>query len=272
MDGALASVLKRDRLAVGAALGVIALLAWGYILWLARGPGMADAMPDMGGMADMPGMDMAMMAPAFTPWTAGHAVFMFSMWAVMMVGMMTPTAAPMILIYARVARRAEAGGTPFAAAGWFAAGYLLCWTLFAALATGAQYGLERLALLSPGMVSSSRYFGAGVLFAAGLYQFTPFKESCLAWCRAPLSFIQRRGGFRPGIGASLRLGFLHGLYCVGCCWALMALLFVGGVMNILWIAAIMAYVLAEKLIPHGAMVSRLAGLAAIGAGVWTILL
>ena len=267
-DGALAAVLKRDRLTVGAALGFVALLAWAYILWLARGPGMADAMPSMN---DMPGMDMAMMAPAFTPWSASHAVFMFGMWAVMMVGMMTPTAAPMILIYASVARRAEAGGTPFASAGWFAAGYLLCWSLFAVLATGAQYGLERLALLSSAMVSSSRYFGAAVLFAAGLYQVTPLKKACLSWCRAPLAFIQRQGGFRPGIAASLRLGWRHGLYCTGCCWALMALLFVGGVMNIFWIAAIMIYVLAEKLIPRGGAVSVAAGLAAIGAGVWTLL-
>jgi predicted metal-binding membrane protein len=271
-DGALAMVLRRDRLLVGGALAIIAALAWAYVLWLAYAPG---AMPmaamsgmDMGGM-DMPGMDMAMMAPAFTPWTAGHALFMFTMWAVMMVGMMTPTAAPMILIYTGVARQAQR--TAFAAAGWFAAGYLLSWTLFAALATSAQYGLERLALLSPAMVSSSKDLGAGVLFAAGLYQFTPFKNACLSYCRAPLAFIQRQGGFRPGIAASLRLGWRHGLYCIGCCWALMALLFVGGVMNILWIAAIMVYVLAEKLIPNGRAVSAVAGLAAIGYAVWTLL-
>lgn len=271
-DSALVLVLRRDRLLVGGALTVIAALAWAYVLWLAYGP---SAMP-MAGMADMsgmdmnmPGMDMGVMAPGFTPWTASHALFMFSMWAVMMVGMMTPTAAPMILVYARVARQAE--DTPFAAAGWFAGGYLLSWTLFAALATGAQYGLERLALLSPSMVSNSKYLGAGVLFAAGLYQFTPFKNACLSSCRAPLAFIQRQGGFKPGPLASLRLGWRHGLYCIGCCWALMALLFVGGVMNIFWIAAIMIYVLAEKLVPYGRSVSMIAGLAAIGAGVWTLL-
>src|SRR5208282_2367329 len=144
-------------------------------------------------------------------------------------------------------------------AGWFAAGYLLAWTSFAALATTAQYGLERVALLTPMMASANKWFGAAILFAAGAYQFAPLKDSCLASCRAPLSFVLRHGGFRADAVGSLSLGFRHGLYCIGCCWALMALLFVGGVMNILWIAGLMIFVLVEKIIPAGRYVSRAVG-------------
>ena len=265
--GALSALLKRDGLIAAGALIALTALAWAYVLWLAAEMNTASA--------SMPGMDMgAMMAPAFVPWTAMHALFVFVMWAVMMIGMMTPSVAPMVLIYTQVARQSRtlAGtlGKPFAPAGWFASGYLLAWTLFAALATAAQYGLEQAALLSPSMASTSRYFGGGLLIVAGLYQLSPLKNACLSQCRAPLSFVQRHGGFQSTVFGSLRLGTQHGLYCIGCCWALMALLFVGGVMNVLWIAAIMIFVLAEKIIPGGRYLSTLAGVAALAAGAWMI--
>jgi predicted metal-binding membrane protein len=216
-----------------------------------------------GGMA-------AMAAPAARPWTPATFVFMFAMWAVMMVGMMLPSAAPMLLIHARVARQSLTQGRPFAPTAWFAGGYLLAWTLFSAGATAAQWALDRALLMTPMMASASPYLGAGILIAAGLYQWSPLKDVCLTQCQAPLLFIQRHGGFRrDGLG-SLRLGLRHGFYCVGCCWALMALLFVVGVMNILWIAAIAIFVLLEKAVPAGRLVSRLAGTALVAAGVYTL--
>jgi predicted metal-binding membrane protein len=187
------------------------------------------------------------------------------MWSVMMIGMMTPSVAPMILIYARVARQAASRGTPFAPAGWFALGYFLAWTAFAAVATTLQWGLERLLLVAPMAGQAAPSLGGALLVAAGVYQWTPLKDACLASCQSPLRFIQHHGGFRAGRGASIALGLRHGLYCLGCCWALMLLLFAGGVMNLLWIAALGALVLAEKLIP-GRLVQRAAGLAMIAAG------
>jgi predicted metal-binding membrane protein len=194
----------------------------------------------------------------------------FAMWAAMMVGMMIPSATPMILIYARLGRQAAARGKPFAATGWFAAAYLLTWAGFALMATAAQWGLQRAALLDPMMASPSQVFGGIVLVAAGVYQWTPLKDKCLAQCQSPLMFIQRQGGFHRDRWRSLALGARHGAYCVGCCWALMTLLFVGGVMNLLWIAAIAIFVLAEKIIPAGRLISRIAGGGFIIGGVWLL--
>jgi predicted metal-binding membrane protein len=192
------------------------------------------------------------------------------MWTVMMVGMMTPSATPMVLTYSMVARQAQSRGTPFAAAAWFVCGYLLAWSLFALFATTGQWELERLALLTPMMASASTRFGGALLVAVGIYQWTQLKNVCLAHCRAPLSFVQSHGGFKPNAGGSVRLGLLHGAYCIGCCWALMALLFVGGVMNVLWIVALTLLVLAEKLLPYGRVVARTAGLGAFAVGIWTL--
>ncbi len=253
-DGALEAVLRRDRQAVTAALLVLTLLALGYIVWL------AGRMPATAGT---PGM---VMQPLLRAWTAGEFLLTFLMWSVMMVAMMLPSAAPMILLYARVGRMAHAQQKPFAATGWFAGGYLLAWTLFSLLATAAQDLLTARALLTPMMASASDALGGIILVTAGLYQWTPFKDRCLTRCRAPLDFILRHGGFRARPGAALMLGLRHGSYCVGCCWALMALLFVGGIMNIAWIAALAVLVLLEKLLPQGRLVARAAGLAAIATG------
>ena len=162
---------------------------------------MQPATADMGGDMGM-GMDMGMdmgdepmtgpdMTPSSAPWTAPDFVFVATMWTAMMVGMMTPSAAPMILLYARVGRSAAAQGKPFASSAWFAAGYLLAWTGFALLATGAQWALQQLALLGPMMQTTNRFVGGGILVAAGIYQFTPLKNACLGQCRAPLNFIQQ---------------------------------------------------------------------------------
>lgn len=268
-ETALSFALRRDRTVVLVALLVLTALAWGYVTWLAAQMAAAPAttLPSMPGM-DMSGMSM--MASAFAPWTPVHFLFMFTMWAVMMVGMMTPSVAPIVLIYIQVAHRSAITGQALAPVGWFVCGYVLAWSLFSALATLAQWGLETLALITPMMASASRRFGGTMLMAAGAYQWLPIKDACLSQCRAPLSFIQRHGGFQASAGRSIRLGFEHGMYCIGCCWALMVLLFVGGVMNLLWIAALMIFVLVEKLVPTGRFFSRFTGLIAMAIGVWMI--
>ena len=209
---------------------------------------------------------MAAMSAELGVWSPAQFVTMLLMWSVMMVGMMAPAAAPMILIYARVARHASDRGTPFAPSAWFALGYFLAWIGFAILATLLQWGLEAALLLSPMMAGAGPLLGGSLLIIAGLYQWTPLKDACLSQCQSPFAFIQRHGGFRGERKAALTLGLRHGAYCIGCCWALMILLFVAGVMNLLWVAAIGALVLAEKLIP-GRRFRRFTGLALIAAGV-----
>ena len=274
------AVLRRDRAMVISAIVVITVLAWAYILWLAAQMGMAEmstaatadgAMAGMhmpGGSGTMAGMDMgAAVQPAFRTWSVADFAFMFTMWAVMMVGMMTPSVAPMVLLYAAVGRNAGASGRPIAATGWFVAGYLSAWTAFSLAATGAQWTLTRLALLTPMMESASGIFGGIVLIAAGLYQWSPLKDTCLRQCQTPLGFLMSRGGFRSDPFAALRLGAEHGAYCVGCCWVLMTLLFVGGVMNVLWIAGLTILILLEKVVPMGRLVPRVAGAVIATGGV-----
>jgi predicted metal-binding membrane protein len=257
-DTALEAVLRHDRAVVLAALVAITALAWAYLIHLAMPPE-AASMSGMAGM-NMPGMNIAEMAgPGLAPWGGADFWFMFLMWAVMMVGMMLPSAAPMVLIHARVARQALARGQPFAATAWFASGYLLTWTVFALVATTVQWALESAMLLTPTMASASSGFGACLLIAAGIYQWTPLKRSCLSQCQTPFAFIQRHGGLRREPAGALKLGLRHGFYCIGCCWALMALLFVGGVMNLLWIAGITIFVMIEKIVPTGRWFPRLTG-------------
>jgi len=251
VEAALKQALRHDRWLVLLALLAISALALGYTAWLATG-------------FDMSGM----MSPAFVSWSGGHFAFMLAMWIVMMIGMMTPSVAPMVLLYAGIARQSAGRGARFAPAGWFASGYLLAWIAFAALATLAQWWLESLALITPMMAGTGHLAGGVILILAGIYQWLPVKQACLVECSAPLSFVQRHGGFSSSARGSVRLGVLHGLYCIGCCWALMALLFVFGVMNLVWIAGLMIYVLLEKLLPNPRVLSRVAGVAAIAAGAW----
>src|ERR1700746_3658074 len=267
-DSVLEAVLRRDRLLVAGALGVTAALAWVYVLWLA-----ADM--DMGGM-DMTGFRMipaglGLMAPANAPWGVIEFAFVFVMWAVMMIGMMAPSAAPMILMYARVGRQGNVKGKPLVATGWFAAGYFLTRIVFSLAATLVQWMIERAALLDSRMASASNVLGGIVLIAAGVYQWSPLKDVCLAQCQSPIGFLMRYGGFRGDLPGCLLMGLRHGAYCIGCCWVLMALLFVGGVMNVLWIALLALLVLLEKLTPFGRWVVRAAGLACTAAGAWMLL-
>ena len=264
----LEAVLRRDRLIVVGALGVMVALAWSYVIWLANDM-------DMGGM-DMTGFRMipagiGIMLPAHVPWKAIEFAYVFAMWAVMMIGMMAPSAAPMILMYARVGRQGRADGKPFAATGWFATGYFLAWTGFSLTATVVQWVFERAALLDYRMSSTSDVLGAIVLIAAGVYQWTPLKDACLAQCQTPFQFLISHGGFRSDLKGCLLLGLRHGGYCVGCCWVLMAPLFVGGVMNLLLIALLALLVLLEKVTPVGRWIARVAGAACAAAGVWMLL-
>jgi predicted metal-binding membrane protein len=182
--------------------------------------------------------------------------------------MMLPSAAPTLLLFARVNRGrgpSFGGGAPLVPTGVFALGYLLVWGGFSALAVVLQWALEQAKLLSPMLETTDRWLGAALLLAAGLWQLTPLKARCLSQCRSPLSFLMTR--WRPGRAGALRMGLEHGLWCLGCCWFLMALLFFGGVMNLFWIAGLALYVLMEKTLPLGHWLGRAVGLALIGAGV-----
>ena len=216
---------------------------------------------------------MAPMMDAMTgvqPWSATEFGLRLGMWAVMMVAMMVPTAAPMTLMYAAVARKAAAQHNPLAPTFVFVGGYIAMWGVFSLVATVAQHALDQAALLSPMMASRGRMFGAALLIAAGVYQFTPLKNACLRNCRAPAHFLSRY--WSAGNLGAFRMGLRHGAYCVGCCWILMGLLFVGGVMNLLWIAAIALFVLLEKTIPFGEVSGRVAGAAMILVGVVSLAL
>lgn len=252
----LESLLRRDRALVLASLVGLTALAWLHLVHMALDMG-TGAMG--GGTAG--GMDMGAMGGAMTmapvAWDAAHFAVMFAMWAIMMVGMMLPSAAPMILLFAAIDRRKQLSRSPLRRTAVFTLGYLLVWTAFSLAATALQWGLNQAALLSPMMVSTSRVLGATLFIAAGIYQLTPLKHACLAHCRSPVHFIAAH--WRPGTTGALRMGVAHGAYCVGCCWFLMGLLFVGGVMNLLWVAAIAAFVLAEKVAPRGELVARASG-------------
>lgn len=248
----LESLLRRDRWLVGAALAVVILLCWAWIVPMAI---------DMYG--SMSGSSAWMMTDR---WDFTHLALLFAMWAVMMAGMMLPSAAPALLIYAAVVRKSPDGARAATHAYAFAGGYLLVWTAFSLAATALQRVLAQLLLLSPMMESSDRRFGGTLLLVAGLFQFTPFKRACLQYCRSPAEFLTRH--WRPGVAGGFRLGWLHGLYCLGCCWALMLLLFVGGVMNLWWIAGLTVFVLLEKVAPLGEQGGRLSGLPLIGLGLW----
>ena len=252
----LEEILKRDRAIVVYGLAGIAVLAWAYIIYLAW---------DMSGM-DM-GMKMAM--PRIQTWSAVDFALTFVMWAVMMVAMMVPSAAPMVLVFALINRKRREQQRPFVTTGLFLSSYLVVWAAFSALATTAQWGLQTAALVSPMMVSTSPILGAGLLLAAGVFQLTPLKYACLHHCRDPLGHLMTE--WREGARGAFVMGFKHGVYCTGCCWALMALLFVAGVMNLLWVAIIAGFVLVEKIAPGGRWVSRVSGLLLVVWGAWMLM-
>jgi len=244
----LADLRARDLWAISVGLAGATLLSWVYLI------GMAG---EMGSMAASGMMELR-------PWEPRDFALMFVMWVVMMIGMMVPSAAPTALLYAAVARKARGQGSPVAPTLVFVVGYVVAWTLFSVVATLGQWSLERAALLSPMLASSSAWLSALLLVATGVYQLTPAKRACLDHCRSPVRFMADH--WHPGAVGALRMGAIHGFFCLGCCWFLMALLFVGGVMDLLWIAGLTIFVLLEKLLPYGDRVSRGAGVVLLLAG------
>ncbi len=230
--GAWRTLPRLDRLGVLSALVGGTTLAWIYLFRLADG---------------MTGAFFPMAAIQIRPWGAADFILIFLMWAIMMVGMMVPSAAPAVMIYAAIARKAARDRTVVPPTVVFLSGYLALWTAFCSVATLAQWGLDQAALLSPMMVTTSPLIGSGLLIAAGVYQVTPVKRACLKHCRSPAHFLAEH--WHTGITGAFRMGLEHAFFCLGCCWVLMGLLFVGGVMNLLWIAAIATFVFAEKVIP-----------------------
>lgn len=245
----------RERLIIGAALGGVAAVAWAYLIYEAR-------RMNLSGVCECLGLQMGGLSRA--DWSAGSLLPLFLMWAGMMVAMMLPSATPMILTFTAVSETRRRQERPYVPATVFVAGYVVIWTAFSALAAVAQWILHRQALLSPGMASTSAWLGGLLLLAAGVFQFTPFKRTCLIHCRAPLEFIMTR--WRDGAHGAFRMGLEHGMFCTGCCWALMSLLFVAGVMNIVWIAALSLLVGLEKLLPRGIWVSSATGLILLAWG------
>ena len=211
-------------------------------------------------------MQMGMRMDA--PWGAADFFFTFTMWAVMMVGMMSATATPMLLLFAAAhARRAERGAP--SASLVFGLGYLTVWVGFSVFATLAQWGLHRAAMLSSTMAATSPLLAGGLLIAAGVYQLTPLKRACLTHCQSPLGFVMSH--WRDGVGGAFRMGLHHGFYCVGCCWALMVVLFALGVMSLVWVAVLTVFILVEKLGHGGTLVTRVGGAIMIGLGILIIL-
>ena len=272
----LESVLRRDRLVVVIALVAVIVLSWVYVL---AGAGMGMSAFEMTRMTQpvgvidstqpsVQGMSMGGTAVGGTmvtgAWTVGYAVVIFFMWWGMMFGMMLPSAAPLLLLFARMMRKEKDKGAPYVPTGVFALGYVIMWAAFSAIATGAQWGLEASGLLSGIMVGTSAVLGAGLLIAAGVWQLTPWKNACLRHCRSPIGFLSAH--WRPGRTGAFKMGLVHGAFCLGCCWFLMALLFYGGVMNLYWILGLALYNLIEKLLPAGARIGQLSGVILIAWG------
>jgi len=256
MNAELKRLLKdwgiRDRLGLLLGLGCVIALAWAYLLYMGWGMEHMDV-----------GVDMALM-PRMTHWEPIDLLLVFLMWAIMMLAMMLPSAAPMILVFAALDRQRREGASHVQRVCAFVTGYVAVWTGFSIFATLVQWGLLEARLVSPMMQSSSPALGAAVLIAAGAFQFTSFKQSCLVTCRSPLAFLAAH--WRPAITGAFAMGLEHGAYCLGCCWLLMVLLFILGVMNVVWIAALAAFVLFEKTFPRIGWVGRISGAMLIAWG------
>jgi predicted metal-binding membrane protein len=248
------TLLRRDRWIVTGVLAVTVLICWAWIVPMGR---------------DMYGTMMGPSAWMMTNrWDASYIGLIFAMWVVMMAGMMLPSAAPVLLLYARVIRKSPAGERTQVHVHAFAAGYVVVWTGFSLLATFLQWGLTRQAWMTPMMESSGDRVTAVIFVLAGIYQLTPWKRTCLNACRSPVEFLSRH--WKAGPAGGFTLGVVNGMYCLGCCWAIMLLLFAGGVMNLWWIFGITIFVLLEKVVPHGRLFSRATGGLLMFAGLWLI--
>jgi len=260
-ETALETILKRDRMVVVAGLGTVFVVSAAYTV---AGIGMNMSAVTMTKMAiRMPGM-------AMTPvvWSPAYALLVFLMWWVMMIAMMIPSAAPMVLLHAAIGRKQAASARPIAATAVFVLGYIAVWAGFSLIATLAQWGLETVGVVTGMMEIASPTIAGLVLVITGLYQFTPLKHACLRHCQSPIGFIAHH--WRPGMPGAWRMGLEHGASCLGCCWFLMVLLFVGGIMNLIWIAGIALYVGIEKFAAGRRWVTTATGAALTLAGLWVL--
>ena len=247
-----ASAIRRDRVVILIAIVLATVIAWSWLINMARD------------MTSAPMMGM----PAMDPWALGNLISMVIMWVIMMVGMMLPSATPMILIYARVVRQKNTLSAARALTASFTVGYLVMWAAFSVVATLLQAALQDLDLISSMLESTSSVLGGALFIAAGVYQLTPLKRACLKGCRSPLDFVLH--SWRKGRIGSLVMGLEHGVLCASCCWMMMMLLFVVGVMNLFWVAALTVLVLAEKALPAGEWTARIGGVSMLGAGIWLL--
>lgn len=256
---AVKSLFRRDRILTLVCILFVAALAWAYLLYL---EGQMRAGVDYEKAMAAMGMSVGQ------TWTLVDARFTFAMWVVMMIGMMAPAAAPVLLLFASLQVKQGGAPKPSAATLLFALGYAAVWTGFSAGATALQWALHEAALLSAAMAVSGPYLSGAILIAAGLYQLTPWKSKCLSHCRSPLGFLMTN--WRGGKLGALRMGWRHGQFCVGCCWALMGVLFAVGVMNLVWVAALTGFVLLEKTGTRGVIMSRVGGAGLMLFGLATI--
>ena len=219
-------LLRHDRLVISVVLAALTIVSW------------AQMVPPTGAPFG---------AERLMPCCGSRFGVAFSMWVVMMAGMMIPSVAPMVLTHAAIMRRRVSQGAPFVSSGLFLAGYLLAWSGFSAVAALAQWVLYRGALLDGRSLSIGPWAGGAVLLAAAIFQLSPAKDACLSQCRAPLGYFITE--WREGSAGAVEMGLRHGIFCIGCCWLLMAVLFAVGIMNILWGAVITLFVVAEKVLP-----------------------
>ena len=228
-------------------LGGLSALGWSLILW---------------SVANMSSPLVSLMMPMDGNWSLSEIMAVWLMWAVMMGAMMLPSAIPMLMVHRRVATKKDPGSTN--SHHLFLGGYIVTWTLFSAAAAAAQWAFQRADILSHMLILQDRSVAGFILFAVGFFQFSSIKSVCLKSCRAPIGFLVTN--WQPGRAGAFHMGLQHGKYCIGCCWALMMVLFVGGVMNLTTIAALSSIVLLEKLMPRGDLIARLGGAALIAWG------
>jgi predicted metal-binding membrane protein len=252
---AVEAVVARPRASLIFVLIAIPLACWAWVIVMAR---------DMYG--SMSGASAWMMT---IEWDARRIVLLWAMWAAMMAGMMLPSAAPLLVMYARAMRNREALKNPSARIHAMAAGYLTVWAVFSVGATALQRGLASTSMMTMMMEPSDNRIAAALLLIAGIYQLTPWKDACLSACRSPMSLLSSR--WREGVGGAFRMGLSHGAYCLGCCWAMMLLLFAGGVMNLAVILALTVWVAFEKLAPFGQQSARVSAALLLAVGGWMAL-
>jgi predicted metal-binding membrane protein len=248
--------LKLDRVVAALGLSGITAISWIYMVNMAAG------------VAGAPQRIQICCSPYLKAWNASNLGLIFGMWTVMMIAMMVPSESPIVIMFAAI-NRGKGPGRQLLLTAAFLLGYLAVWTVFGALATLAQWGLHAGALLSSTMMINSSIFGGALLFAAGIFQWTGLKYACLSRCRSPLGFLINE--WREGVSGAGIMGMKHGIYCIGCCWLLMGLMFVAGVMNLLWMAVITVFVFLEKVVMGGFLISRFAGIVLIVWGMWMAL-